>query len=120
MKVKITLITLLSLFLFSCAYNTSLVKTSYDILSVSQTTYDTTLKIISDLYSRGMIPEEKRTEIIAKANTFHLAHNSAVESLARYEETRSMSDQESLTAQLSLASSALTDLLIILKPYLEN
>ena len=120
MKVKITLITILSLFLFSCAYNTSLVKTSYDILSVSRTTYDTSLKVISDLDSRGLIPRNKRTEILSVSNTFYLAHNASVEALARYEETRSLSDQESLTAQLSLASSALTDLLTLIKPYLEN
>ena len=119
-KLRLTIPIFLSLFIISCTYNASLVKTSYDILAVSQTSYDTSMKAASDLYKRGIFGEEVKTKILSAANIYHKSHNAAVEALAKYEESRSFTDMELLEKQVTLTSEALVSLLLIIKPYLEK
>lgn len=117
-KLNYLLIALLTIFIASCAYNASLVKTAYDTLQVSQVSYDTSMKIVSDLYKRGELNEDEKEKVISYASTYSKAHNAAVEALASYEESRSMEDKEQLEKQLTSASEALTNLLQIIKPYI--
>lgn len=113
-------VVILALFLASCSYNTSLVKTSYDALAVSSSMYDTAMKTISDLNKRNLIPPPKLSQIMDVASTYSEAHNLAVESLADYQETKSTTDRKRLETQLSNASKSLSKLLSLIKPYLED
>lgn len=119
LKLNTTLIFLV-LFLASCAYNTSFVKVSYDALAVSQTSYNTSMKVAVDLYKQGVFGEETKGKILESAGIYHIAHNTAVRALAMYEESRSSTDMELTEKQIALASEALISLLSIIKPYLEK
>ena len=119
-KFKLSLIIMLALILSACAYNASLVKTSYDTLQVSSVAYDTSMKIVSDLYKQGKLSEEKKAEIKEIATVYSEAHNAATEALADYQETKDADDKERLQKQLAAASEALTKLLNLVKPYISE
>ena len=121
-KISLThLILIIILFSFiSCVVSTSFVKTSYDVLAVSQTSYDTSMKAAADLYKQGIFGEEVKTKILNVAKVFQNSHNAAVETLAKYKETGSLKDKELLEKQISLVSEALANLLTIIKPFLEE
>ena len=120
MKKRLFLIPILLLALVSCAYNSSLVQSSYKVLAVSQTTYDTSMKAAADLYKQGKFGEDVKSKILKTAETYHKVHNSAVNALAKYEETYSSADANTLESQISLVSETLANLLSIIKPYLEK
>ena len=105
-------------FMFGCAYNVGLVKTTYKLLTVSNVSYDTAMKTVADLYSQKRITDEQKAEIIKIGKTFAGAHNAAVEALASYEETKAVAEQEKMSAQIAIASKALAELLNLVKPYL--
>ena len=105
-------------FMFGCAYNVGLVKTTYKLLTVSNVSYDTAMKTAADLYSQKRITDEQKAEIIKIGKTFAGAHNAAVEALASYEETKAVAEQEKMSAQIAIASKALAELLNLVKPYL--
>ena len=113
-------IIVLLLFTVSCAYNASMVKVSYNVLAVSSQAYDVSMKTMADLDARGLLPREKKTEIISAATTYYSNHNSAVELLAKYQETKDLQDQQLLEHQLAIMSETLTSLLNLIKPYLED
>ena len=121
MKRKLSIITVLILFtLTACAYNASLVNTFYKALSVSQTSYDTAMSMAADLDSRGLLKSTDKDSIVKYGTTYSTAHNAAVEALAKYSETKSSADSELLDQQMTIASEALSSLLTIIKPYLED
>ena len=101
-----------------CAYSGGMVKTTYKLLTVSNVSYDTAMKTAADLYSQKRITDEQKAEIIKIGKTFAEAHNAAVEALASYEETKAVSEQEKMSAQISIASNALAEILNLIKPYL--
>lgn len=109
---------LLCLTIISCAYTPSTVKTTYDTLKVSQTTYDTSMKIISNLYTQGLIPDSNLQPILSTASTYHKAHNTAVAALLSYERTKSLSSLDLLNAQISIVTTSLSSLLTLIKPYI--
>jgi hypothetical protein len=106
------------MFLVSCAYNIGMVNSTYKLLTVSNVSYDTAMKTAADLYAQKRITIEQKNEIIKIGKTFAGAHNAAVEALACYEETKDVSEQEKMSAQIVIASEALTNLLALIKPYL--
>lgn len=116
-KISIVLTLLL---LVSCAYNSSMVKTSYKVLSVSQTSYNTSMKVVAALYSRGIIDSSEKAMITRAAQTYHDAHNAATEALAIYAETKSAADKDNVEKQIEVAGEALTKFLKLLEPYLED
>jgi len=118
-KLSVSLIFLIFI-LGACAYNASFVKTSYDILAISQTSYDTSMKVVVDLDKRNILLGNDKIKILAVATIFYQTHNSAVEALAKYEETKSSVDQELLEKQITLVSEAISNLLTIIRPYLEE
>ena len=113
-------ILMLAILLTACAYNASLVKTSYDILMVAQTSYDTSMKMIASLDKQGLLDPEDKVRVLAAGHIYHQAHNSAVESLVIYKETGSATDRELLEKQITLVSNAIADLLTIIRPFLED
>lgn len=119
-RFKILPIVFLALFFVSCAYNTSLVNTSYDTLQVSATAYDTSMKVVADLYARDEISDEEKQEIKEIASTYSQVHNAAVEALADYQDTKDVDDKERLEKQMAAASEALSKLLNIIRPYIEE
>lgn len=102
----------------ACAYNVGYVKTTYDMLAVSQTSYDMAMSTAVDLYRQGRITDSDKEKIFAKGKEFALAHNAAVDALVSYAETRDAADQELMEAQVKIAASALGVALELLKPYL--
>ena len=102
----------------SCAYNVGLVKTTYKLLTVSNVSYDTAMKTAADLYVQERITDDQKAEIIKIGKIFAAAHNAAIESLARYEETKAVSEQEKMSKQITMASGALAEILNLIKPYL--
>ena len=101
-----------------CAYNVGMVKTTYKLLTVSKVSYDTAMKTAADLYSQKRITDEQKAEIIKIGKTFAGAHNTAVEALARYEETKAVVEQQKMSEQIAIASEALAEILNLIKPYL--
>ena len=120
MKTKRNVLILLvgMVFLASCTYNIGLVKTTYKMLSASQISYDTGMKIAADLYNKGRITDREKQTIISIGTTYVSAHNAAVEALARYEETKSLEDQNLMTAQIEIATNTLAELLALIRPYI--
>lgn len=115
---NIFLIAILTIFVVSCAYNAGFVKTTFDMLGGSKVSYDTAMKMTADLYNRGIISEGQKSTIITYGNTYSKAHNTAVEALARYEETKSSEDSAIVEQQITIATTALSSLLNIIQPYL--
>jgi len=105
MKVKRLISLPLLLLLLSCAYNSSLVKTAYDTLSVSQVSYDTSMKIVSDLNAQGKIPLADLAKIREAATIYSISHNTAVDALSAYESSKDSANLERLEIQLSSATS---------------
>lgn len=121
MKRKLFIPIVLLSFVFSaCAYNASMVQTSYKVLAVSQASFDTGMKVVADLDKRGLLPSEDKAKILAAATTFFQAHNAAVAALVKYKETQALTDQELLEEQIALASEGIANLLAIITPYLEK
>ena len=106
------------LMLAACSYNVGLVKTTYKLLTVSNISYDTAMKTAADLYSQKRITDKQKAEIIKIGKTFAGAHNAAIDMLARYEETKAVSEQEKMSSQIAIASESLAEILNLIKPYL--
>jgi len=102
----------------ACAYNIGLVQSTYTLLSVSKTSYDTGMKICADLYRQGRITEREKETIIAVGTVYAESHNLAVKALADYEKTKDLADQERLTAQIEISTRSLSRLLELLQPFL--
>ncbi len=120
MKRKVCIGIVLAFVLTACAYNASMVTTSYKVLSVSNLSYDTGMKVVADLDKRGLLPQDEKIKILAVATTFYQAHNAAVAALAKYKETQDLTDQELVEKQIAIASEAIANLLAIITPYLEE
>lgn len=118
MKVKLSLSIIILLFLTSCAYNASVVRTSYDALAVSQVSYDTSMKIVSDLKAKGQLSPADTAQIKTAATIYSTAHNAAVDALLTYEKSKDLSDLNALEIQLTSASTALTTLLNLIRPFI--
>ena len=114
---NLTILTALFL-LTSCAYNSSMVRTSYDILSVSQVTYTTAMQIAADLYKSGHLTPNAKAEIIELGQAYSLSHNAAVDALSLYEQTKDAPTLDVLEANIKLVTSTLNKLLTFLRPYL--
>lgn len=117
-KRKLMLMVVALVFLVGCTYNIGLVNTTYKLLAASQIGYDTSMKMAADLYRQDRITDREKESIIAVGTIYSTAHNAAVEALARYQETRSMDDQEAMTTQIEIATNAMAELLHLLQPYL--
>lgn len=119
MKRKIALSMFCLVFLVGCVvYQSSFVKTSFKALEVSKMSYDSARTIANDLYKQGQITPDENERITEVAGQFRMAHNAAVEALAKYQETKGVSEQEAAEKQVMLASEALAALLGLMKPYL--
>lgn len=119
MKTRISVLLLSMVFLVGCVYNVGLVQTTAKLLTVSNVSYDTAMKTAADLYSQGRITIGEKAEIVKIGRTFAKAHNAAVEALFCYQETKDLAEQEKMSAQIAIASRALSELLNLIKPYLE-
>ena len=108
----------LAVVIAACAYNASMVKTSYNILATSQASYDTSMKVVKDLKDKGLISAEDLTTVVAAATVYYKSHNTAVEALAKYEESKDSLDLDALEKQMTLMSEALIEFLKILGPYI--
>lgn len=102
----------------SCAYNAGFVKSTYDMLSVSKTSYETAVETVIDLHRQGRITDEKKSELFEVGRQFATAHNAAVEALAQYEEYSFLAGQDELEKNIEIAAQALSTLLGLIKPYL--
>jgi lactam utilization protein B len=111
---------LIGTLLAACAYNISYVNTTYDLLAVSQSSYETTIKTVIDLHKQGRISDEDKAKVFEVGKQFAIAHNAAVEALAQYEESGMMIGQAQLEKQITAAAEALSSLLQIVKPYLQE
>jgi len=116
MKKLLSVILMLAMVVaLGCAYSASQVKTSYDVLSVSQQSYDVALKTTKSLYDQGLITDEKLNKVLEIASVYEQVHNTAVDTLIQYQQSRSLSDLELLNHQLSMVSSTLSKLLTLVK-----
>lgn len=117
-RFKFTGVLIILLMLVSCAYNIGYVNTTYDLLAVSKTSYETTIQTVIDLHKQGRISDEDKAKVFDIGKQFAIAHNAAVEALAKYEESGMLVGQEQLEKQITAAAEALSSLLQIVKPYL--
>lgn len=119
-RAKLAIAGVILLFLIaSCTYNIGLVRSTYKMLSASQISYDTALKAAADLYRQGRMSDDQKVKVIEIGEVYAEAHNAAVEALARYEETKDLAEQEIMTKQIEIAAQALSELLALIRPYLE-
>lgn len=102
----------------ACAYNASMVKTSYNILATSQASYDTSMKVAKDLKESGQLAGEDLEKVREAAGLYYMVHNTAVEALAKYEESKDSADLDALEMQIGLMSEALIEFLKILGPFI--
>ncbi|MGB2782901.1 MAG: hypothetical protein WBC50_10270 [Dehalococcoidales bacterium] len=119
-KRKIMMMMVVLVFLAGCAYNIGLVDTTYKMLKGSQISYDTAMKVAADLYRQGRITDREKETITAVGTVYSDAHNTAVRALADYQRTKDLADQERMSAQIEIATRALSKLLELLTPYLEG
>lgn len=105
------------MFSFACA---TVDKTSYKTLYVSQTTYDTTMTMLGDLYKQGKITEKQKQKIIDKAKKYKEAHNLAVNAFLKYKESGLTTDEENYLIMISKASVLLAEFINLAKPYIEK
>jgi hypothetical protein len=79
-----SLIICLGLFLALCACSTqsSVLKQSYDTVYAASATYDSSMKIVGDMYKTGRINEEQKNKIIDYAhkyyNTIHVVKKALI------------------------------------------
>ena len=119
MKRKLFVISLvMSLVMVGCAYNLNYVGNTYKLLSVAQTSYETTIETVIDLHRQGRVSDEQKAAIFAVGKQYAVAHNAAVEALAQYEEDKLLVGDERLNACIETATEALSTLLELVKPYL--
>ena len=108
------------LFLANCAtYSIGLTDSMYKLLLTSKVSYDTSMKVVADMYRQGRITDADKAKVIEIGTIYAEAHNLAVKALASYEKTKSDTDQAKLAIQIELATNALAKLLEMLSPYLE-
>ena len=86
-------------------------KTAYQSLSISKTTYDTAMKIAADLYSKEVISDKEKGEVIRLGRIYKGAHNTAVQSFLDFKKSGSQASELTYIETLSWAASALVDLL---------
>ncbi len=111
-----TIIALFCLLIAACA---TVEKTTYTTLTVSQTTYDTTLSALGDLYKQGKITDDQKQEIIDKAREYKTAHNLAVTAFLKYKQSGVAADEEDYLVTLSKATSLLAEFIELARPYIE-
>jgi hypothetical protein len=95
-------------------------QTTYSTLAISQTTYETTLSIIGDLYKQGKVPETKKDEIVAKAKEYKKAHNLTVEAFILYKQSEEIAKEKDYLINLTRTTVLLTELLQLAEPYIEK
>ena len=116
-KVKFLMPLVLLAFLVGCAYNASLVNTTYDMLQVSAASYDTAMLSAGDLYKRGKITAVEKGKIIKIGKAYSTAHNDAVDVLLAYKKSKDQSDADRLELMITEVSKALSDILWLVRQY---
>lgn len=119
-RFNLSMVVILALVLTACATSPSLINTTYDLLAGSKESYDTSMRVAADLYAQGELTLEQKQDVLKVGKVYHDAHNAAVEALASYAETGNLEDQERLEKQIAIASSALSKIFKIVRPYLEE
>ena len=119
-KLKLEKLTVLALVLLAVLACSNFVQNGYRTLVVSQQSYDVTLSAMGDLYREGRITEAQKDEAIKIGRGYKLAHNGAVASLAKYEETKQEADKNAYAQAASTASAALAKLIAYCRPFIEK
>ena len=83
-KLKFLLISVIMLFLASCAYNVEVAEDAYKALEKSATIYDQSMTVSASLYEQGIVSEFDKERIIESMEIFCIAHNASVDVLAAY------------------------------------
>jgi len=111
---NISFLLFLTFTLVACA--NSFIKSSFDTLSVSKATYDSTLNVAGDLYKQGLMSEEQKTEAIKIGNVYMVTHNEAVNALLNYKMLATDQNKDIYLKSAADVSARLADLLEYLKP----
>ena len=114
-KKKFSVLLVLMLLLVACS---TLVTDGYRTLAISNQTYDVTLFTMGDLYKAGKLTDAQRDKAIEIGRAYKIAHNGAVESLAKYEETNRDSDKVAYEAAAVLAAKRLSEFIAYCTPFL--
>lgn len=114
------IVILIALFLMAQGCAATFTRDAYRSLVVSQQTYDAVLSGMGDLYREGKISDSQKNKAIDIGRAYKLAHNGAVESLARYQETGGEADKQAIIAGLAEASKQLAALVNYARPFLEG
>jgi len=93
---------------------------SYRVLTVSYQSYDATLSTLGSLYKEGKISEEQKADVVLLAEAYKIAHNEAVDVLAKYEESGRQGNKDAVTSAISNTSAALARLIAYVRPFLEG
>jgi hypothetical protein len=109
---------MLMILLSGCA--SKMEQTTYSTLAISQTTYETTLSIIGDLYKQGKVPEAVKDEIVAKAREYRKAHNLTVEAFLLYKQSEEIAKEKDYLVNLTRTTVLLTELLQLVEPYVDK
>jgi len=113
-KVSVSLIFLLTL--VACA--SGFVKNSFDTLSVSKATYESTLSIAGDLYKQGLMSEAQKNEAVRYGDLYRQVHNESVSALLAYKTSGASSDKEKYLHSMSNVSARLSMLIEYMKPFI--
>ena len=96
------------------------VKTSYQTLSVSKQTYDTTLSVMGDLYKQGKLTEVQKDKAIELGWIYKEAHNMAVLALVVYDASNNSADKGAFEAAIAESAKRLTEFLTFVQPLLKG
>lgn len=106
---------LLMLSLVACS---AFVSTTYKAGAISKYSWKTAVRGMGELYDEGLISYDVKKDVLKYGELYRVAHNNAMEALARYAETKDVNQQQAYLQFASDASNALADLLNYCRPYL--
>jgi hypothetical protein len=110
---KVLTIFLIVLVLGACAQH----RTVYQSLSASKVSYDMALSTASDLYARGLMSDADKGKIIEIGKQYKTAHNAAVLAYRQFVASGLDSDKLTYEQKLVEASKILSELLLLIEPY---
>ena len=97
---------LLLIVIWIVACTTSFEQRTYRTLSFSAITYDTTMKVVSDLQKQGIIDQAKRDKINGVALVFYNAYQASVDEFIKYKQNPVATNEQKVTAALNILSAA--------------
>jgi len=104
-KIKLVSILIIGMFLMAACAGT-FAQNAYRSIYISGKTYDTSMKVVSDLQKQGIIDQIQRDQINKVGTIFYNAYQAAVDALGVYVNTSTSTNEQKVIAALNALSVA--------------